>query len=202
MITANTYKTALFAGVLSLFVLASCQRDPNDTGTEFAPNMYRSVPYEPLKQYAGEKNQYNPNGLNMRHPVRGTVVRKIGQASTFQGLASDMMIYNIHKDSIEVSERTLKNPFTRNDATLAEGKILYGNVCQPCHGTAGKGDGTVAKQYKGVANLTAGAYKTMNDGHIFHTITHGRGRMWPHGSQLTPEERWKIVLYVHELQQQ
>ena len=24
--------------------------------------------------------------------------------------------------------------------------------------------------------------------------------MWPHGSQLTPDERWKIVHYVFELQ--
>ena len=40
----------------------------------------------------------------------------------------------------------------------------------------------------------------MNDGHIFHVITYGKGRMWPHASQVNPEERWKIVHYVHRLQ--
>jgi len=35
---------------------------------------------------------------------------------------------------------------------------------------------------------------------IFHVITHGKGRMWAHGSQVTPEERWKIAHYIHKLQ--
>ncbi|MES2730348.1 MAG: cytochrome c [Bacteroidota bacterium] len=194
------YKKSLFVLALGVFTLASCQRDPNDTGNEYAPQMYRSVPYEPLREYGGVKNKFNPHGMNMRLPVQGTVMRRLNYAA--KGDTSDLMIYNIHKDSIEIAERTLSNPFLKNDTTLAEGKILYGNVCQPCHGENGKGDGTVAKLYKGVPNYSAGAYKTMNDGHIFHVITNGKGRMWPHGSQLSPEERWKIVLYVHELQQQ
>ncbi len=85
--------------------------------------------------------------------------------------------------------------------TLEEGKVLYGRYCQHCHGEGGKGDGLVGKMYKGVPSYSADAYKTMNDGHIFHVITNGKGRMWPHGSQVTPEERWKIVHYVHKLQE-
>jgi hypothetical protein len=30
--------------------LMSCGSDHNDTGTEFAPNMYHSVGYEPMSQ--------------------------------------------------------------------------------------------------------------------------------------------------------
>ena len=37
-------------------------------------------------------------------------------------------------------------------------------------------------------------------GHIFHSITYGLNAMGPHASQLSEEERWKIVLYVQELQ--
>jgi cytochrome c5 len=195
-----------FVSLLTLSVallgFSSCQRSPEEKGWEYAPQMYRSVPYEPLKQVEGQKNKYNPYGMNMRLPVKGTVIRKINQNPYAKGPANDMMVYNIHRDSIEVSERVLKNPFPSNDSTLAQGKVLYQNVCQPCHGATGKGDGTVGKVYKGVPNYSAGAYKEMNDGHIFHTITYGRGRMWPHGSQLSPEERWLIVLYVHELQKQ
>ncbi len=40
----------------------------------------------------------------------------------------------------------------------------------------------------------------MNDGHIYHVIEWGRNRMMPHGSQVNPEERWKIAMYVHVLQ--
>ena len=201
MITRKKYTSLVIVG-LGLIAFTACQRDPNDRGWEYAPQMYRSVPYEPLRQYGDEKNRFNPYGINMREPVKGTVVRKINQNPYAVGMVNDIMVYNIPKDSIEIAERTLINPIPKNDTTIAEGKFLYENVCQPCHGANGEGDGTVGKVYKGVPNYKAGAYKTMNDGHIFHTITHGKGRMWPHGSQLTPEERWKIVLYVHELQNQ
>ena len=40
----------------------------------------------------------------------------------------------------------------------------------------------------------------LDAGHIFHAITYGLNAMGPHASQLTEEERWKIVLYVQELQ--
>ena len=110
-------------------------------------------------------------------------------------------MYNIPKDSIAIAERTLTNPIPNTEANLKEGEILYGRYCIHCHGEGGKGDGLVGKEYKGVPNYSSGAYKEMNDGHIFHVITHGKGRMWPHGSQMTPEERWKIVMYVHKLQQ-
>lgn len=179
----------------------SCTRDHDDTGLEYAPNMYDPVGYEPYKQL--EPNKINPYGLNMRLPARGTVARPNYHTTFGEGDSAtrDLMIYNIPKDSIAIAERVLTNPVPLNDKTLEEGKVLYGRYCGHCHGEGGKGDGPVGQVYKGVPNYSAGAYATMNDGHIFHVITHGKGRMWPHGSQMTPEERWKIVHYVHKLQQ-
>jgi len=52
-------------------------RPTNDTGTEFAPNMYNSVGYEPMTQLQGDTNKINPLGMNMRLPVAGTVSRKM-----------------------------------------------------------------------------------------------------------------------------
>jgi hypothetical protein len=40
----------------------------------------------------------------------------------------------------------------------------------------------------------------LKPGHLFHAITYGLNAMGPHASQLTEDERWKIVLYVQELQ--
>lgn len=197
----NKFSALLMIGV-GAFSLASCQRDPDHRAWEFAPNMYRSVAYEPLKEYEDDRNKYNQDSINMRLPVKGTIVRTRFQNAYAKGPTTDLMIYDIPKDSIEVAERTLTNPIPLNDTTLAEGKVLYTNVCSPCHGENGKGDGLVGKMYKGVPNYSSDAYKNMNDGHIFHTITYGRNRMWPHGSQVSPEERWKIVHYVHQLQKQ
>jgi mono/diheme cytochrome c family protein len=184
-----------------LFAGTACTDSHNNTGREYAPQMYDAVGYEPYRQVRA--NTVNPYGLNMRDPARGTVSRpnyhtKFGSGDS---TTTDLMIYNIPQDSIGIAERVLVNPIPNSAKTLEEGKTLYTRYCVHCHGEGGKGDGLVGKEYKGVPNYSSDAYKTMNDGHIFHVITHGKGRMWPHGSQVTPEERWKIVQYVHKLQQ-
>ncbi|MBC8109934.1 MAG: cytochrome c [Verrucomicrobia bacterium] len=202
-------------------VFTACNRNPNDPGTEYAPDMYHAVAYEPLSQITDStigqwrtdradgkgyynSNPINPNRMNMRYPVKGTVSRRNYQTTFGEGDTAvvDLMVYNIPKDSMGMSERMLLNPVPLNDKTLKEGEVLYTQFCQHCHGKDGKGGGSVAEMYKGVPNYTVGNYKTMNGGHIYHTITHGKGRMWPHGGQIAPTDRWKIVHYVHKLQNQ
>ena len=198
----STHKGFAFFAIVGVLLLGTaCEDDHNDTGREYAPQMYDPVSYEPYKQI--RPNTVNPYGLNMRDPAQGTVSRP-NYHTTFgagDSATTDLMIYNIPKDSIGLAERVLINPIPETAKTLDEGKVLYGRYCIHCHGEGGKGDGLVGKEYKGVPSYSADAYKTMNDGHIFHVITHGKGRMWPHGSQMTPEERWKIVQFVHKLQQ-
>ncbi len=200
MITKHTSVTALaFIGLL--FVGTACKKSHEDTGVEYAPQMYRPVGYEPYRQT--RPNTINPQGLNMRLPARGTVARPNYRTTFGEGAnaTTDMMMYNIPADSIEIAERVLNNPIPETEKSLAEGKILYTRYCSHCHGETGKGDGPVGKEYKGVPNYSSDALKILNDGHIFHVITNGKGRMWPHGSQITPDDRWKIVQYVHKLQQ-
>ncbi|GAB3306645.1 c-type cytochrome [Hymenobacter tenuis] len=175
------------AVLLASVFTTACNR-ADDPGLEYAPEMYHSIPYEPLKQESS--NKVNPMGLNMRVPAIGTVPR--GKVNYFT---------HIGKDDIATAETSLRNPYTYTKATLEEGKTLYARNCQHCHGEAGAGDGPVAAKFKGVPNYSVGAYKTMNDGHIYHVIQWGKGRMMPHGSQVNPEERWKIAMYVRMLQQ-
>ncbi len=185
--------------------LLSCGDDHNDTGTEFAPNMYNSVGYEPMTQLQGDTNKINPYGMNMRLPVAGTVSRKkyTGADSIQQAfLEQELLAKTVPNDSLSYSAALLKNPLAATPENIEAGKLQYERFCQHCHGEGGKGDGLVAKQYKGVPVYSSDALKDINDGHIYHVITHGKGRMWPHGSQISSENRWKIVLYVHELQKQ
>ncbi len=190
----------LGACVVGAALLSACGKDPNSPGKEFAPNMYNSVGYEPYRQI--EANPINPQGLNMRLPVNGTVARRNYNTHFGEGdsATTDLMIYNISPDSIDIASRVLRNPVLLSDQTLAEGKALYERYCQHCHGAAGAGDGKVGAVYKGVPNYTSDAMKNLTEGHIFHVITYGKARMWPHGSQINPEERWKIVHYVQKLQ--
>jgi mono/diheme cytochrome c family protein len=196
----------LMAGVL-VSAMTACGDKHNDTGTEFAPNMYHSVAYEPMSQSQGDTNTINPYGMNMRVPVKGTVPRRDYGKADGDTVATklremDLVSRNISKDDMASSEAMLTNPFPNNKANIEKGKEQYERFCQHCHGEAGKGDGLVAKIYAGVPVYSSDALKDVNDGHIYHTITHGKGRMWAHGSQITSADRWKIVMYVHELQKQ
>ena len=169
--------------------LVSCSGAGDGRGTEYAPDMYTSPAVEPLRQTEANAFNFREGGTNLRYPVAGTIAR-------------GKMAYYTHfsKDSLAEAAAALKNPLPMTEQNLAEGKVLYMRFCQPCHGDTGKGDGLVGQKYKGVANFQAGNVKGASQGHIFHVITHGKGRMYPHGSQVNPEERWKIALFVATLQ--
>jgi len=96
----------------------------------------------------------------------------------------------------------IKNPLASTEEVLKEGKVLYTRYCIHCHGEKGMGDGLVGIAYKGVTAYNSRAVKNRSEGEIFHAITHGKGRMWAHGSQVSIENRWKIVKYVQTLQKQ
>jgi len=192
---------------LSLMLL-SCSADKDNPGVEYAPNMYHSTPYEPLSQVTDKEigswldsnpddnhgefynsNPYNPYGMTMRDPVPNTVKR------------SSYLPYRIPKDSLELAA-FIKNPLASTEDVLKEGKVLYTRYCIHCHGEKGMGDGLVGIAYKGVTAYNSRAVKNKSEGEIFHVITHGKGRMWAHGSQVSIENRWKIVKYVQTLQKQ
>lgn len=188
--------------------LVSCTAGKDNTGYEYAPNMYHSVAYEPLKQIKdkesglwvnstneeiGEYYSSNPNNefeMNMLEPVANTVKR------------GDFLPYRIPKDSLALAAAIVKNPLADSKDVLADGKALYGRFCTHCHGANGIEPGLVGERYAGVPSFTSAALKDVSEGHIYHVITHGKGRMGAHASQLSQEERWKIVRYVQTLQKQ
>lgn len=191
--------------------LVACGAKGDKTGYEYAPQMYHSVPYDGLTQITEEdqgrlvsnredgkgefynSNPYNPHGMNMRQPPANTVSRN----------QYGILPINIPKDSFDLAAQVLKNPLPENDeAVLVDGKLLYERFCIHCHGATGQGDGLVGQVYLGVTAYNSAAVKDRAEGHIYHVITHGKGRMLAHGSQLSPMERWKIVRYVQTLQKQ
>lgn len=198
--------------VFFIFLIAiySCSAKKDYPGLEYAPNMYHAVPYEPLKQIKdkdagnwvnsdndiyGEyysSNPNNPHEMNMRIPPANTVKR------TKDG----WLPYRIPKDSFELAARILINPLDSTEQIIEHGKALYEVFCIACHGEKGQGDGLVGQVMKGVPAYNVGRVKEVNEGHIFHVITMGKGRMYSHGSQIKPTDRWKIVKYVQTLQNQ
>jgi mono/diheme cytochrome c family protein len=87
------------------------------------------------------------------------------------------------------------------DFNVKEGKKLYDVFCTHCHGDKGEGNGKVVKASGDL--IVPPSYVSLKDrslGSIFHTVTHGKNAMGPHGSQLNKDERWKVSLYVRTLQ--
>lgn len=203
-------KTLLFSASAAA-ALVGCTAHGDNPGREFAPNMYHSVAYEPLSQITDEdagawansldnrsgefynSNRFNPFAMNMRTPPANTVKRNAQGWLPYRKL-------RVSKDSIDIIVEGLKNPLDSTTEIIATGKALYVSYCQHCHGAKGEGDGKVADKYAGVANLLGDSYKAMSEAHIFQVITHGAGLMQPHGSQISPEDRWKIAKYVKALQ--
>ena len=167
----------------------------NNTGAQYAPQMYQSDAYEPYSQVTLNPN--NEGGTNIRRPAQGSIPR-------VSGLVGELPIelmpqYPIARDSFELAGKILKTPVELNKETLAQGKYLYESYCLPCHGEQGAGNGLVAAKYGGVPNYKAGNIVNQPSGHIYHVITMGKNRMYPHGSQILPLDRWKIVHYVNQL---
>ena len=214
------FVTSLFVGFSAAVLLTSCGAGGEDQGTEYAPNMYHSVAYEPYTQIVDEdagrwvtsidypdghaeyfnSNKFNPNRMNMRESAPNTVSRN----------KNGWLPYRLGKDSLAYASAHMKNPLDSTAEVIASGKALYEMYCDHCHGPKGAGDGKVAAgvkidgvqkgNYNGVPDYKSDALKNISEGHIFHVITHGKGLMWAHGSQISPEDRWKIAKYVKTLQ--
>jgi mono/diheme cytochrome c family protein len=181
------------ATIAASFALQSCGADGEHPGYEFMPNMYRSASYETYSE-----NPIFENGITAQKAVEGTIPRGF---TPFE--------YNNSLEDFLRAGKELKNPIALDSKSLAEGKELYEMFCKHCHGVKGDGKGSIKHPVYGAVpsyadavapRRTGSAMNEMKDGHIFHAITFGLNAMGPHASQLTQEERWKIVHYVHELQ--
>ena len=173
-------------GFLALAITSCSKHDPNSPGLEYMPDMYRSPSLESNMAYTykGEVLQVN------RIPVAGTIARgymPYPYANTPEGY--------------EDAGKNLHNPFVKNDINLKEGEELYGKFCVHCHGATGQGDGLVGSKLPGAPpSYTGAVLMALPEGKMFHTITYGKNLMGSHASQLTADERWKIILYVQKLQ--
>ena len=104
--------------------------------------------------------------------------------------------------------RTFPSRFTPNEAAMQRGRERYDIFCVPCHSVTGNGSGIVAQHALELAegtwipptNLTLANIKQQPVGELYNTITHGIRNMPAYGSQIDPEDRWAIVLYVRALQ--
>lgn len=144
------------------------------------------------------------DGSSMRAPVAGTV--SYGGAKTDahlnRGLNADGSWATTMPKGLKVTEAFMKR-----------GQGRFNIYCRPCHGAAGKGNGTVATRisdskdpdiasgWAPPTDLTTDALRSTPDGRIFHTISNGgTTAMKGYAHAIPVKDRWAIVAYVRALQ--
>ncbi len=96
------------------------------------------------------------------------------------------------------SATNLPNPIPATEASINTGKQLFMIYCTPCHGTSATGNGTVGEKLSvRPFDLTSEAVQSLPDGFIFGYLTF-RGTVMPsYANDLSPEERWHVVNFLH-----
>jgi mono/diheme cytochrome c family protein len=96
-----------------------------------------------------------------------------------------------------------ENPLSKTDLSIERGKKLYGINCALCHGYEGRGDGLVGKKLvPPPPSLLSQRVQNLDDAEIFLRITNGFGRMPAFGKRVSIEDRWNIVNYVKDFNQE
>jgi mono/diheme cytochrome c family protein len=152
----------------------SCRFDPNQTKLTYMPDMADGPVAKPQRNYLD--------------PPVGSV-------------AMNAILYP--KDE-ETAGKVLTNPLasSKDGAKFRrEGEYLYNQVCVACHGEGGKGDSAIKDVYPAAPDLTSAEARKKPDGFYFYRITFGGPIMPFQGDKLDPLERWKIVMYLRELQE-
>ena len=94
------------------------------------------------------------------------------------------------------------NPVKVTPESVAQGKAFFVIYCAPCHGPAGKGDGTVTPKFIPPPDVTnATLQKQRTDGYWQHVLGTGGAVMPAYGEALSPEERWHVVNYLRSIAQ-
>jgi mono/diheme cytochrome c family protein len=173
-----------------MIFLSSCNHDRNQPGYAYMPDMYYSEAAE-----AYTPNQVFSDSLTMQMPVKGTIARGHYPAYPYKAKSAD----DQKRAGLE-----LVNPVPASAEVLARGKELYSVFCINCHGVLGDGQGYLytSKRFPVQPMSLIGDFvKNKPDGELYHVITLGSlsGLMGAHGSQVAPEDRWKIIDYVWEL---
>jgi mono/diheme cytochrome c family protein len=132
-------------------------------------------------------------------------------------LPVDGIHYNIHYDQpknlpgsdeqavppmkLEAMTVKMHNPLQPSPDNLQRGANLFAANCSPCHGSIGRGNGTVVHLLAHKpADLLTGVSKNLPEGYIYGYIRNGGIWMPAYGDAMSSNERWQVVMYLRQLQ--
>ncbi len=180
--------TLIAAIMLCLGSLWFVRRDFSEPNYELVPE--RQMARSPAFGSYGP----NPNfadDVTFRLPVPGTIAR-----------GTQPFTYGPTPTEAARAGKELHNPLSlANPQVRKQADLLYTTYCQCCHGRTGMGDGPVSgRGFPAPLSFLKPQAMDMPDGEMFHILTYGKGNMPAHALQLTPADRWLLILHVRVLQ--
>ena len=188
-----------YSRLLVLFLIPllmmGCKKGKNNPGYNYMGkhDMYYTKFYK-----AYSPNPIFKNGITNQLPVEGTIARG-KMPFPYKGATIGDRAMNQSLAGME-----LFNPVAASDEVIKAGKKQFEIFCSDCHGMQAKGDGYLytSKLFPAKPTSLVESYvQNKADGEIYYVITMGSisGLMGAHGSQVTPENRWKIIHYLRHL---
>src|SRR5262252_2762570 len=136
------------------------------------------------------RSDFYADQRSARPPVEGTVARGDLRADTY------FYTGKIGNNPGDVM------PFPVTKEVLERGQERYDIFCAPCHSRVGDGNGFVPA--RGFARRPPSYHiprlQKAPLGYFYDVMANGFGIMPDYASQISPEDRWKIVAYIRALQ--
>ena len=181
--------------ILSMAVVFIGCKDKREPGRIYMPDMTYSRAYESYAYRDSAIFTMDPNSAGHKIffnnlPPAGTLKR------------GELYPFNIPNDSnglLNLSNQ-VKNPWAPlTGKDLEETGRLFNINCAVCHGAKAEANGPLAGKIGGVKSIIAGS-PGYSDGRIFFVMEYGQNNMGSYASQLSREQRWKIVQYIRTLE--
>jgi mono/diheme cytochrome c family protein len=191
--------TSIIACLTAVVVLAACSDVKRKPGSIYMPDMAYSRAYE---SYADHSNLAEAGIFYNNRPVEGTISRE------------EDMPFHIAKDAAGdttnyTASKQVKNPYdSLTKDQYQESERLYLVNCGICHGANLKGNGPLWKDGNGPyapkpAVLVGDVkYESMPAGQMFYSVAYGKNLMGSYASQLSRKQRWMVISYIKQKQQE
>ena len=208
------YKFILLClGWLAIMYIFQCKAGGNFPGREYMPDMAHTRAYDTYYPGPGSGTEIleemGPQALDYLLFEDGKVARKPVLGTIARG--NQPYPYPNNDSGYEASV-AYQNPYTQglvdgeiSKDVLKRGEEKYVVNCAVCHGEKGEGDGSISVvsggPYAGVPNYYSDVYMQMPEGKMFHSVHYGKADMGSYASQLSKDDRWKVIAYIKSMQQ-
>jgi len=206
--------------VFTILLFGACTSDPDSSGYEYMPDMYRSPSIETYVDYGeirGRENKALKLKLSALTPPRNTIpfcgtdstevrlmLPNLRKANTAWKESHGFYGVDLSQDDEYLLAAKDINPYkltaSNSSSMMTKGKELFTAMCQHCHGEKGDGNGPMVTSgaYVGVPNYAA--LTALSDGQMYYSIYYGKNMMGAHNSLVSKKEIWTLVHYIRQFQ--